>query len=277
MRAFVLSGGGNYGALQVGALQALLDRGIQPDLLVGTSAGALNAAWFAGDPTAHGLRQLARLWTNFVPEMFTGHRRLMALYHLAATRESVLPNQMLVQLVSRWMPVGLRFSDYIGGPRVYAVAARLRDGAAHVFGDDLNDLLLDGLMASTALPPLFPPWIVNGVAYIDGGAASNLPLRIAIERGADEIYALQICGGQNTNERAPEGLVPVVIQSILVMVNQQAVAEAEAVRRMEGVQLHLIQLCADIDPGFWNFDNSAGMICDGYGAVDAYFQQRAET
>ncbi len=270
MRAFVLSGGGNYGALQVGALQALFDRGIQPDLLVGTSAGALNAAWFAGDPTARGLRQLARLWTGYAPQLFAGYRRLIALYHMASTRASIIPSQMLVDLISRWMPAGVSFKNY-GSLPVYAVAARLADGARHVFGDEPGDLLLDGLMASTALPPLFPPWNVNGAAYIDGGAVANLPLRVAVERGADEIYALQICGGPYGSDHAPEGILPVVIQSIIVMVNQQASAEFEAVRRIPGIRLHLIQLCADTNPGFWNFDASAEMICDGYGAVDDYF------
>jgi len=272
MRAFVLSGGGNYGALQVGALKALLDHNIHPDLVVGTSAGALNAAWFAGDPTPHGLVQLSRLWTHFAPEMFTGHRRLMALYHLASTRESILPNQALLQLLARWTPAGAHFGDFTN-PRLYAVAARLCDGALHVFGDDPNDLLLDGLMASTALPPLFSPWTVDDVAYIDGGASANLPLRVAIERGADEIYALHTCGSPAGIGRTPEGLIPVVLQSILVMVGQQETAEIEAVRSMKGVRLHLISLCPDSDPGFWNFESSAGMICDGYGAVDTYFQQ----
>ncbi len=272
MRAFVLSGGGNYGALQVGALRALLDHGIHPDLVVGTSAGALNAAWFAGDPTAHGLFQLSRLWTHFAPEMFTGHNRLMALYHLASTRESILPNQPLLQLLERWMPAEAHFGDFTN-PRLYAVAARLCDGAMHVFGDDPNDLLLDGLMASTALPPLFPPWTVNNLAYIDGGVSANLPLMAAVVRGADEIYALHTCASTGSNDQTPEGLIPVVIQSILVMVGQQEAAEIEAVRSMKGIRLHLISLCPDSDPGFWNFDDLAGMVCDGYGAVDTYFQQ----
>ncbi len=272
MRAFVLSGGGNYGALQVGALQALLDHGILPDLLVGTSAGALNAAWFAGNPSTHGLHQLARLWAEYAPDIFGGYNRLAALYHLASKRESILPNQLLVQLVSHWMPVGVRFGDYVK-PRVYAVAARLSDGSPHVFGDDPNDLLIDGLMSSTALPPLLPPWTVNGVAYIDGGVTSNLPLRTAVERGADEIYALYICNKPNDSGQPPEGLLPVVIQSIQVMINQQAIVEVEALRCQEGVRLHLIRLYPDSDPGFWNFDFSAEMICDGYGAVDAYFKQ----
>ncbi len=274
MRAFVLSGGGNYGALQVGALQALLDRGIQPDLLVGTSAGALNAAWFSGDPTPNGLRQLARLWSNYAPQMFAGHRRLIALYHLASTRVSVLPNQMLIELISRWMPAGEHFGSY-GSLPFYAVAARLSDGAQHVFGDDPNDLLLDGLMASTALPPLFPPWNVNGESYIDGGAVANLPLRAAVARGADEIYALQICATPYGSEASPEGILPVVIQSIIVMINQQASTEVAAVGSMPGVRLHLIKLCADIGPGFWDFENASGLICDGYGAVDDYFRQSA--
>src|ERR671924_1554463 len=91
MKAFVLSGGGNLGAGQVGAVLALLERGIQPDLLVGTSAGAINAAYLAGDPGLDGARRLAAIWSAvrtrdvfrfpFNPWHLVTHLRADALYH----------------------------------------------------------------------------------------------------------------------------------------------------------------------------------------------------
>lgn len=273
MRAFVLSGGGNYGPLQVGALQALLQRGICPDLLVGTSAGALNAAWFASEPTANGLRQLARLWTDYAPRLYGSYNQLALLYHLAHTRESILPNQRLLELLSRWMPPGKRFGEF-STPRLYTVAAQLESGRMHVFGDDPEEFLLDGLMASTALPPLFSPWVIDQVAYVDGGVVANLPLRAAVERGAREIYALLVCSRPTDNSQ--RGVISVSIRSIMMMVNQQVDLEIERVRQETDTRLHLIRLCPSADPGFWNFESAADLIHDGYRAVEEQLHPQIE-
>ena len=189
MRAFVLSGGANYGAQQVGALEVLFEQGLQPELLVGVSAGALNVAWLALHPTLEGVRELARIWREDAAASFPPLSPLTALLRLLGGRDSLLSNEPLRQFLSRWP-----FTDCVFGeltqPRVYTVAARLADGALRVFGDDPTDRLLDGLMTSTAMPPFYPPWEVDGIPYLDGGVISHLPLQVAVARGATEIFAL---------------------------------------------------------------------------------------
>ena len=78
------------------------------------------------------------------------------------------------------------------GARLFVTATHLRTGRLHVFGDDPNDRVLDALMASTALIPLHPPWEIDGEKYVDGGTVTPLPIRVALERGATEIFALHI-------------------------------------------------------------------------------------
>ncbi len=273
MRAFVLSGGANYGALQVGALEALLSYGIHPDIMVGVSAGAINAAWFATHPDLNGIRQLARIWSHIAPQMFRPLDQASMLLKLALHRESVLPSAALQRFICKFLPAEMRFGD-ISHPRLYVTAARLMDGAPWVFGDDPADRLLDGLMASTAIPPIFPPWRVDRIAYIDGGIVSNLPLRVAVERGADEVFALLNCPSFTENgDDAPHGMSAVSIHAISLMIDHQVEREIEMVERDPRVRLHLIRLCPGIDPGFWNFARAEELIADGRRAVQEHLAQ----
>ena len=273
MRAFVLSGGANYGALQVGALDALLSYGIYPDIMVGVSAGAINAAWFATHPNLSGIEQLARIWCHIAPQVFRPLDQATMFVKLVLRRESVLPNAALQRFICKFLPAEMRFGN-ISDPRLYIVAARLADGAPRVFGDDPDDRLLDGLMASTAIPPLLPPWRVDGTAYIDGGIVSNLPLQVAIERGADEVFALLNCpsfGGNGGD--APHEMSAVGFHAISLMIDHQMEHEIEVAKRNPRTRLHLIRLRPDADPGFWNFARAEELIADGRRTTQEYLAQ----
>lgn len=275
MRAFVLSGGGNYGALQAGALGALISHGLQPDLVIGASAGALNAAWFAAHPTPSGVRELCRLWIDRAPQAFPPLASMTSVMRLARGKDGILSNAPLVDTIRRFGPGDGRFRDY-GKPRLYVVAVRLTDGRLKVFGDDLEERVLDGLMASTAIPPVFRPWEVDGVDYIDGGVISNLPLEAAVARGADEIYALLIGPHSlaNLEGKPAEGALGVTGQAVSLMLNHQIAREIEEIRRRRGVRLHVIRLDAVPDPGFWNFSAARELIAAGREAVERYLDPR---
>lgn len=262
--AFVLSGGGNYGALQAGALEVLLRRGIQPDLLVGVSAGALNAAWLAGNPSLSGVEQLQRIWLDWAPRYFTPPSRLSMLLRLTQGKDSLLPSESMLRFIRKWALSERKFGDFIH-PRLYVVATRLSDGAVRVFGDDPSDSLLDALMASTALPPLFPPWVVDGVAYVDGGVVSDLPLSVAVERGADEIYALMVAAPQAPlSENTPRGVLAIGGRAFSTLADRTAEFEIDHLRdHYPRVRLHLIRMWPDRDPGFWNFSQAEALIAAG--------------
>lgn len=275
MRAFVLGGGGNYGAIQVGAMDVLIEHGYQPDMMVGISAGALNAAWLCGYPTRAGIRRLAQIWSFSAPEFFPPISRMQMLVRLAKGRDSLLSNTSLQEFIRKWDPEGRTFAD-LAYPRLYVVAARMDDGTMQVFGDDPAETLLNGLMASTALPPIFPPWMVNGIAYVDGALISSLPLQVAIDRGATEIFALHIRHTNQPDRKLPLGreIVTIGESSIKAMTNRITELEIEAASRYRGVDLHLIPLCPTNDPGFWNFSGADQLIADGRRAVENYLADR---
>ena len=272
MRAFVLSGGANYGAQQAGALEVLFEHGLRPDMVMGVSAGALNAAWVALNPTLEGMQDLSRIWHEDAAAIAPPVGPLAALLRLIGGKDSLLSNDSLVQFIRRWPFVDGTFGRFTN-PRLYTVAARYDDGTLRVFGDDPNDRILDGLMSSTAMPPFYPPWEVEGVPYLDGGVTSYLPLQAAVARGADVIFMLHNGYGP-TASRAPDrrNLFAIGSQAISLLVHRQAQMEIEAVQRDRSVRLHLIDLYSDDDPGLWNFSRAAELIAAGRRSAEDYLK-----
>lgn len=200
-RTFVLSGGGAWGAMQVGALRALLEHNIVPDTLVGCSVGALNAAHLAREVSLEQLDHVAEVWRQVSKRIVYPGGRMSILWRVATGQDSLHDNRAFYQfLQDSGCTPALTFGA-LTGARLYVTATNLRTGRLHVFGDSPNDRLLDALMASTALTPLHPPWEVNGERYVDGGTVTPLPLRVAIERGAADIWALHL--GDEKTKAAP--------------------------------------------------------------------------
>jgi len=178
---FALSGGGARGASQAGALKAITEAGIWPQLVAGTSAGAVNAAWLALHP--HRLDKLEAIWLALrTQDVFPGNRvRLLLNFtrrgyvHAADAWES-----FLVQHLGN-----ARFEETELSCAV--VAVRLSDGERVVFE---RGELVPAIMASTAIPGVFPPYCIGGELYVDGGVLEFLPVPTLIERGATVTYAM---------------------------------------------------------------------------------------
>jgi len=175
--------------LQVGALQVLLEAGIQPDMVIGTSVGALNAAFFAADPTLAGLENAKEIWLQVTQQAIYPGRNTTALWNLLRGKPSMYPNDGLLGWLMQHLPVE-RFRE-LSLP-CYSVAVEVDSGEIIVFGDSEDDLLVDGLMSSTALTPAHPPWVVGQQRFLDGGFGAVLPVSQAIERGATQIIALDL-------------------------------------------------------------------------------------
>jgi NTE family protein len=183
--AFVLSGGGSLGAVQVGMLQALADRNESPDLLVGTSAGALNAGYVAGHGTGRdALDALAGIWVGLrrrdvVP--FSPARHLLA---LSGARESVFSSDGLRRLIDAHLSYRHLEDAAIG---VHVVATNMLSGDEVLLstGDAVSAIL-----ASTAIPGLLPAVRRNGLTLVDGALANNAAISQAISLGADRIFVL---------------------------------------------------------------------------------------
>ena len=183
--AFVLSGGGSLGSVQVGCLHALIEYGIRPDLIVGTSVGALNGVWLAMDPTLQRVHELRQLWCSMEPKGPFKDGRLRVLTRLLLGREYLFANDTLRRLVCGHL-AGLRFQDLT--VPLLVVATKMESGDLVVFQEGP---LERAVLASTAIPGMFPPVTIDGVDYIDGAMMSNCGLQPAWDRGARRIVVIE--------------------------------------------------------------------------------------
>ncbi len=265
MRAFVLSGGGNLGPLQIGAVRALFERGIVPDMVIGCSAGALNAVQIARQPDLGIIDALSDYWCQCrLSDVYPGSR-LMAAARFIVGKDSLFDNRRFYAMLQRCgITPAHTFGNWAAIP-LYITATDLRTGKLHVFGNDPNERILDAMMASTALTPFHPPWEVNGERYVDGGTVTPLPIRVALELGADEVYALHIFDSAK-EIREPglmRGVVGLVSRNVDTMLRLQAQHDLLLAQSAE-VTLHYIQLAPGKSMQLTDFDHAAELAARGY-------------
>jgi NTE family protein len=193
----VFSGGGPLAALQVGALRALFAHGVKPDLAVGTSAGGLNATWIAFDPTDHGVDVLESTWRNLREgDLFPGGRFKASWARMLVRGNRVFENAGIKKLIERTLGSDARFEDALIPLAI--TATELDSGAERIFS---SGPLLAPLLASSAMPGIFPPIEINGMLYIDGGVADNVPIVPAVSMGAQTLYVMD--STSHSHQRRP--------------------------------------------------------------------------
>ena len=170
--AFVLSGGGSLGAIQVGMLQALFDAGIKPDMLIGTSVGAVNAAWVGGWPNSEGVARLAEIWKGLrrddvFPLGWTAAAGLLG------RSNHLISNAGLRSVLERHIPYERLEQAQVP---VHVVASELRNGRASVLS---SGPAVPALLASCAIPGVFPPVTIGKRDLVDGGVANHTPIEAA--------------------------------------------------------------------------------------------------
>lgn len=195
--AIVLSGGGPLGALQVGALKGLFEHGIRPDIVVGTSVGSMNAAYLAFNPTVEGVKDMERHWREFTDEdLFPGGRFRAAWARMFVRGNRLFENTGLRRVISGHLgeATAIEHAEIPLG----VVATDLETGAERIF---TSGPLVEALLASAAMPGVYPPVEIDGRLYTDGGVANNVPIAPAVEMGATTIYVLN--STSHTNQRRP--------------------------------------------------------------------------
>ncbi len=268
MIAFVLSGGGNRGALEVGALQALLEHGIVPDMLVGTSAGAMNAAFIAADPSVVGALTLGTLWKSLRRrDVFPGNALTMA-WRVLTGQDGLVSSDRLRDLVLRNLPPGVAcFGDL--RVRLYTTAADLNTATLYLFGDDPSTLIVDAVMASASLPITFPPYVYHDAQLVDGGIVANVPIEIAMSKGATEIYAIDL---GYSGEPVPDvhGVIAIAQRMLTSLIYQQLLDDIEEAAEDPSITLHHIRISAYHGISMWDFGHAEEMIRTGKGITEAY-------
>jgi NTE family protein len=217
--AFVLAGGGSIGAVQVGMLRELLAHGVKPDLVVGSSVGAINGAYFAGAPNLEGVRRLEGIWRglrrrDIFPitwrSMAAAVARRGALVDPGSLRRLLEAHLPYRDLERARIPLHVIATDLLGGALV-----KLSSGPA-----------VDAVLASCAIPGAFPPVRVGEHHLVDGAVASNTPIRVALELGATRMIVLP-SGYACALEAPPRGSVATALHALTLLIAHQLVMDLE--------------------------------------------------
>jgi NTE family protein len=184
--AFVLGGGGHMGAYEVGMLRALLERSIRPDLIVGTSVGALNGAAVAAEPTVGMVDRLRSVWLGVDQDKVFGGSLLGGALNMFRSRTYLHSNAPLANLIRKL--IGVATFEELTVP-FQCVAASVERAAEQWFS---AGPLVDAILASAAVPGVLPPVEIGGEHFIDGGVVNSIPISRAVELGATEIFVLHV-------------------------------------------------------------------------------------
>lgn len=182
--AFVLPSGGSTGAAQVGILRSLLEFGIVPDLLIGSSVGALNAAFLASSPTLERVAELARIWQGLSREDVFGRNPYYTLSRLVLGHDHIYTPAPLRGLIQRFCGIE-RLED--AAVALQVVTTDLDNGLARWWGAGPAAQIV---YASACLPGLFPPAILDGHRHVDGGVLEPVPVNRAVDLDATTVYVI---------------------------------------------------------------------------------------
>ena len=228
-RTWVLGGGGARGAAQVGVLQALFEANVEPPAaVVGTSVGALNGASIAAYPSLAGTMMLREVWMSRPAlTVFEAHPLGLIVSGVRRDRLSAFPQRNVRRLIDRAQALtGVTTFEQLRLP-LAVVATDLNAGKPAVFrsGD-----LTPALLASTAIPGVFPMVRINERMHLDGGIVANTPLSIAVDDGAKEILAVSLMAG-GEHEQAPAGFGELIARTLQLSLHHQMLSDYERLRQ----------------------------------------------
>jgi NTE family protein len=219
-------------------LRALIERDIVPDLVLGTSVGAINGVAVAADPTAGGVERLTEAWSDIErSQVFDGSvaRRLVT---LARTRTHLHGNAALRAMLTELLPV--RLIEDLAVP-FQCVAANIERACEHWFGEGP---IVEAVIASASVPGLLPPVRIGGEHFIDGGIVNSIPLSRAIALEAEQIYVLHV-GRLDRPLEPPRSPWEVGLVAFEIARRHRFVGDLEAIPG--GVDVHVL-LTGQTDP-----------------------------
>ncbi|MBA2497639.1 MAG: patatin-like phospholipase family protein [Acidimicrobiia bacterium] len=264
--AFVLGGGGNLGAIQVGMLRALAERGVVPDLVVGCSVGALNGLAFAQEPTLVGVARLEQLWRALDGKDVMPTGWMPTAVQLARRGVAIHANDGLRKVIESVVDVAA-FEDL---PVRFECVATDMDNAREVwFG---SGPLVEPILASAALPSVYPPVTIDGVRYIDGAVVNDVPVSRAVALGARRIYVLHV-GSFDRPLREPKRPIDVAVLAYWIARRHRFHRDLTALPR----SVEAIVLPTGDPPRipFNDFRRSQQLIDAAYQATTAHLVERA--
>lgn len=249
--ALVLAGGGSLGAVQVGMLQALAEAGLHFDLVVGASVGAINGAHFASKPSPAGVAELANIWCGLGQKDIFPFSLLGATMALLQRRGHILSNDGLRQMILSALPVS-RFEDCT--LPLHVVTTDLLSGAEVL--QSQGDLL-NALLASAAIPLVYPAIEIDGHLLMDGGVASNTPIASAVALGAKRIVVLPT-GFGCACKAPPKGFVALALHTLNLMSMRQLVRDIEL--HAANAEIHVAAPLCPLGVSVFDFTQTRSLI-----------------
>ncbi len=217
--AFVLAGGGSFGAIQAGMLRALVAHGVQADFVVGSSVGALNGAYFCGDPTPAGVARLEDIWRG-VKRSDVFPLTLRRLAGVFFESDSLVDSDALRRLIEQHLPYRQLEDAHIP---VHVMTTEVLSGAAMLFSSGPAAL---AVLASCAIPAAFSPVRIGAVDLMDGAIASNTPVITAVELGASRLVVLPT-GYACSLPAPPETAIASALHALNLLTTHQLVRDLE--------------------------------------------------
>jgi NTE family protein len=219
--AFVLAGGASLGAVEVGMLRALYERGVVPDFVVATSAGALNGAFIASRPqTVETADALGEIWDDLRRGQVFPLNLLIGLLGFLGTRDHLVPDGGMRRLITR----------HIERDRIEQMPLELHVIAVDVLtGEELRlsrGPAVEAVMASAAIPGVLAPVSWEGRELIDGGVANNTPISHAVELGASAVYVLPT-GNACALREPPSGALAVALHALSLLMQRRLLDDIE--------------------------------------------------
>jgi NTE family protein len=221
--AFVLAGGGSLGAVEVGMLKALVMHGLKADLVVGSSVGAINAAYYAGRPNVAGVGALDAIWRRLKTSDVFPFSPVKGFFGFVGWQDGFVDPSSLRALLEQAIPYK-RIEDAEVPCRF--VATDVLDGREVVLS---AGPIVSALMASAAIPGVFPTVERDGHTLMDGGVASNTPIATAIAMGARRVIVLPT-GYSCALTEPPRGALALALHALTLMIVHQLVVDIERFR-----------------------------------------------
>jgi NTE family protein len=254
LTALVLAGGGTRGAVQIGMLQVLTEHGFVPDRIYGASVGALNGVAFAGDPTREGVERMTAIWTGLTRDAVYPQGRLHGPWLYVQQRDSVYQNSGLRKIIDDGIAYDRLEEATVP---VEVVATSLTDGLERWF---TYGPVAEAVLASTAIPAIFPPIEIDGDRFVDGGVVNNVPIRRAIEAGATRVVVL-LCGPSNYEPVTPRRPVEAMLNALFISIHARFAREMSEIP--PGVEVILCSGSAGGARDFDDFSSTQALIAQG--------------
>jgi NTE family protein len=260
----VFAGGGSFGAIQVGMMQSLASHGIGADMVVGSSVGAINGAFYAGDPTLDGVKRLAAIWRDLKRhDVFP--ISLRTLIGFIWRRDFLIPHDGIRKLIDDHIPY--RNLEDAKLP-VHIVTTDIITGDSVVLSEGST---ADAIVASTAIPGAFAPIHYRDYYLADGALSSNTPVRIAVKKGAKRLIILPT-GHACANQAPPVGVVANALHALTLLISRQMVDELENLG--PDIEYYVVPPLCPLVGSPYDFSRTAEHISRAIDTTDAWLADK---